>query len=161
MGDRTAVEITVLTKQFHKAEPIMEEYDPRYEVTHECDDFTTVFFDHVNYANLPFLSQLEELNIPYDVEWEAGCEYPAGEQNFRVLADGTHDFTISECMESKNMISAHDVNEVLADDGLTALEKLAEIAYMTEVEIANSTPKLTLHENIAVMKVLDTESEWG
>ena len=158
MGDRTSVELTVLTKHAEQVEAV----DSMGGETHSVNDDTTsyLYYD-INYGDLNgyvpegeqgMLDKLRAANIPYNVDWESGCEYPRGGDYFRVLEDGTHSLTEVPSIESQGMVSMHDlfniieptkndVSPALAINAVEGIRRLAESAK------ARDFPPVTLIQN--------------
>jgi len=131
MGDRTSVGLTVrladkqkvealINGDFHGGDCVNDGESPGSE-----QGIVMWYFHDVNYSQLEFESRLQELSIPYDKGWDAGDEYPAGEEIFRIKADGEPELKeFSEGM--RGMISLDDVKSALADGTLPAYLAQAE-----------------------------------
>lgn len=146
MGDRTAVELTVLTKHAEAVEAV----DNMGGETHSVNDDTTsyLFYD-INYGDLNgyvpqgelgMLDKLREANIPYDVEWESGCEYSRGGDYFRVLADGTHSLTEVDCIDSQGTIHVSALRRAIFEDNGEdeALDRI--ISLIEGIEVRDNPP---------------------
>lgn len=89
MGDRTTVTLDILNTQVALAKT-MQHFDGfAEEYPGENGNVLTSFiFNEVNYGELYFLEDLENLGIAYDSRWDAGCEYSAGIKHARFTAEG-------------------------------------------------------------------------
>ena len=131
MGDRTSVELTVRLADKQKVEAlIMDEFGGADcvndgESPGDQQGIVVWYFYDINWADLGFESRLQELSIPFDKDWAAGDQYPAGEETFRIKADGEPELKeFSEGM--RGMISLDDVKSALADGTLPAYLAQAE-----------------------------------
>ena len=126
MGDRANVELYVRLADKEKVESLVNKFGG----TDELDDGSVTGYVHwyiydVTQADLGFECTLYELLIPYDKVWGAGKQYPAGEEVFRIKADGEPELKeFSEGM--RGMISLDDVKSALADGTLPAYLAQAE-----------------------------------
>jgi hypothetical protein len=156
MGDRTAVELTVLTKHAEAVEAV----DDMGGETHSVNDDTTsyLYYD-INYGDLNgyvpmnelgMLDKLREANIPYDVEWEAGCEFPRGGDYFRVMPSGTPSLTEVPCIDNQGTIHVSDLRRAIFKDNgdeLDEAEALERIISLIEGTEVRDNPPCTLVEN--------------
>lgn len=157
MGDRTSVELSIIAEHHDQAKEIWESYDPRAEVSTEDDEVFIILFEDVNYGELPFLSELEEANIPYDADWGAGCEYAAGSQSIRIDEKGEHFLTVVDSNERMNSIDTEALRKIYSDGELSAMDKLVKIQDLVEETEYNDTPPFTLYENRAKLGFTTTE----
>jgi len=89
MGDRTFCEIRINKHYYEQLKNSITEDDPKLEETYdeidEEDGDTVRLYDYE--ANYGCMEQLESLlhdrKIEYDKRWEAGGDYPAGEEYAR------------------------------------------------------------------------------
>lgn len=88
MGDRTYVELTIPTECEALANTVINAYEePEWN---KDQDFMVGTFNEVNYGDLPFLSDLADLGIPYESQWDAGSEYGAGIEYGRFTPNGEY-----------------------------------------------------------------------
>lgn len=164
MGDRAWVSLTIAEKHRERAEAIMDTYD---YVPAGCDidswspGTITYGYDDVNYGDLDYraadgegvLENLRIAGIPYDVEWEAGCEYPAGGDYFRVLENGTHSLTEVPERATAGMVAISDIMEIiypaLRDPDVVSysVDAVNDIKAFLDDRVAEYTPPMTLVEN--------------
>lgn len=88
MGDRTTVELTVLTAQSEAAQAL---FDGEPDETGPSQLLTVFTFYEVNYGELHFLPDLTAAGIAFDSYWGEGSEYGAGQKVCRFTAEGTLD----------------------------------------------------------------------
>lgn len=120
MGDVTRVELFVMFADEDRVQVLIDK-NVGYELT-DYGSFTGHVgwsFCDVNDAELGFENTLQDLLIPYDKFWNSGCGYPAGEEIFRINADGEPELKkFAEGM--RGMVSLNDVKSALADGTLPA-----------------------------------------
>lgn len=126
MGDRTHVILTVLTKHAGQVRAMKAGH---YDEVDIGNDLTQFMFEEVNYADLEIEKDLRDARIPYDKDWEAGCEFGAGVESFRVLPDGTTSLT--ECYLEDSGIDIEVLQAILARD-ISDTEKVVEIETLVE-----------------------------
>ena len=88
MGDRTTVELTVLTTQSKEAEAL---FDEAAAESGSSGEFTHYVFDEVNYGNLSFLQKLTDAGIAFNSYWGKGDEYDVGKEVCRFTSEGVLD----------------------------------------------------------------------
>lgn len=94
MGDRTNVELTVRLADKQKVEALIMDKFGGADCVNDGESpgnqqgIVVWYFYDINWADLGFESRLQELSIPFDKDWDAGGEYPAGEETFRIKAQG-------------------------------------------------------------------------
>lgn len=158
MGDRTVVELTVLDEH---VEFVRAADDSGDEIPND-DGTTTFVFYEVNYADLDYgckfhgnkgvVEQMTDANIPHDIEWEPGCEYPAGAIYFRILEDGETSL-VEVCKENQGMVPIQDIFEIirpaLLDPGVTsyAVDAVNELNTLYARILVEDYPAMTLVEN--------------
>lgn len=126
MGDVTSVELSVRLADNDRVQVLIDKKGSDELI----DDGSSTGhvgwrFCDVNYAELGFENTLQDLLIPYDKFWESGCGYPAGEEIFRINADGEPELKkFAEGM--RGMVSLNDVKSALADGTLPAYLAQAE-----------------------------------
>jgi len=140
MGDRTHVILTVLTKH---ADDVRVMRAGQYDEVDIGDGFTQFMFEEVNYAELDIEKDLRDARIPYDKDWEAGCEYGAGTEQFRVLPDGTTSLT--ECYREDSGIDIEVLQAILARD-ISDTEKVVEIETLVEEQSKGKVAPFSLKE---------------
>lgn len=159
MGDRTTVELTVLDEH---AAFVREADDGGEEMPNDDGTIAFIFYE-VNYADLDYgcsyhgnkgiVELMTDAKIPYDIEWEPGCEYPAGSMHFRILEDGETSFVEVACRESRGMVPIQDVFEIirpaLLDPGVTsyAVDAVNELNTLYARILVEEYPAMTLVEN--------------
>ena len=84
MSDRTTVVLQVLTVHLKQVKTIIK---GESDIDRE-DKFTYIWFDEVNFGELPFLKSLEEKGIPYASSWESGSTYDSGTRYHRFTDEG-------------------------------------------------------------------------
>ena len=89
MSDNTNVSLVVLKDHFEQNKSLFESVGT-FNVSNIDDALGLIYlqFYDINYGNLEIEDELQDLRIPYDKDWDAGDEYPAGCECFRVLSDG-------------------------------------------------------------------------
>lgn len=91
MGDRTSVELVTLAADDDiMVQTIGDELEGDEKESYRLDgvDLICRSYYEVNYAELGFEEQLQNLNIPYSKHWATGGEYSAGESHLRIDNDG-------------------------------------------------------------------------
>lgn len=124
MSDNTSVSLVVLKDHFEQHKSLFNSADT-FEVSHVDDVLSLIYlqFNDVNYGNLEIENELQDLRIPYDKDWDAGDEYPAGCEYFRVLSDGT-------CVEKQ--FGSEEKNTININDAIRAYESGNIAAFLTE-----------------------------
>ena len=95
MGDRTTVTLTVREKDYIRAKKEGFNFEAEEEDIEEASasgdkiSLAHLVYHEVNYGELDFLNTLQEMLIPYDTAWEAGCEYDRGSGHLRFNEDGS------------------------------------------------------------------------
>ena len=157
MGDRTHVELSVNAVHHKQAKAIWETYDPYAKVTTKDEEISIIFFDEVNYGDLPFLNDLEEAGIPYDSDWGSGCEYSAGCRSFRIDENGEHHINEVGNNDTINCIDTEDLRNIYSDGELSAMDKLVKIQDLVEEREYNDNPPFTLLENRVILEDMTKE----
>ena len=151
MGDRTDVTLTIIKEHEELAQPILETYGGGAEVSLDQEGLISLFFEEVNYGELPFLNLLEEQGIPYDSDWGDGGEYKAGYKAFRIDENGAHHFTEVSNNDTANTIELSKLNRICESQDLTDSEKLSSIKSLMEETKEQDNPPFTLEENRAIL----------
>jgi hypothetical protein len=145
MSDSSSVCLTVRKSEQEKVNAIIEKnntsFDESYDAeSHQHTHMIQYDFCDVNYANLEIESTLQESKIPYTKTWDAGDEYPAGREHFRIDANGngvTKEFYASI---NENMVALNDVIKALEMNCINefiteAKEKAAVISWEEQDKI--------------------------
>lgn len=118
MSDRTRVRLTVREVDWQENRPLFEGGD----YLQNYDGVVILDYYDVSGACLDFEATLQEKRIPYDKEWDAFVESPAGSEHFRVFCDG----------EVKVItLSQQGVSTITPDDAIAAYKR-GEIASFLE-----------------------------
>jgi hypothetical protein len=91
MGDRTFVTLTVPMECKPQVLQLCKDYSSPSE-REDVGNLAIMYFEEVNYGELPFLDQLQDHGIPFDSEWEDGGSYKAGGAYLRFTPEGKPDF---------------------------------------------------------------------
>lgn len=89
MSDYAHVILTVLPVHEEQVLGIagIDEYTPYYS-NKDNGELVDLYFEEVNYGELPFLYALMEQGIPYTSSWSSGDEFGEGEQTLRFTPEG-------------------------------------------------------------------------
>ncbi len=88
MSDRSDCKLSVLKRH----ETIVSNLIRCTNIIEDENGIVTFHIEEAKNGQTGYEWKLQDQKIPYDLEWEAGCEYTAGTQSFRIFADGTTQF---------------------------------------------------------------------
>ena len=91
MGDRTNIDLYVRDSDKDQVLSLLEGLDfssCSMDIEDGGNGLIEFNFYEMNWAEIGIESDLQERSIPYDKYWSAGHEYPAGEEHFRIDAQG-------------------------------------------------------------------------
>lgn len=130
MSDKTNVSLTVFRSHFEQHKSLFNSAGA-FEVSHVDDVLGLIClqFYGVNYGDFEIEGGLQDMRIPYDKDWDAGDEYPAGCEYFRVLSDGT-------CVEKQ--FGSEEKGTININDAIRAYES-GDIAAFLTVQKKNKT----------------------
>ena len=141
MGDRTHVELTVLTE--HKERVLA--FCKHGLAEDPCEDsdgpegFSYLSFEEVNYGELTFLSKLEETGIAYDSQWGRGDEYGCGVCWCRFDEKGIPHG--GEAYDSELNPNIDDLEKIIAKGSDLPLERYqALVDYITAHRLKHTVP---------------------
>ncbi len=142
MSDRSDCKLTVLKRH---AESV--KINIPYNESIENENGTVTFFiSDAKNGQTGYEWRLQDNRVPYDLEWAAGCEYAAGEQSFRVFADGTTQyvehyendaaFGVGDLEDIKSLIEEGNPSAALCliNDKLNSVEKQVAAFSLIEQE---------------------------
>jgi hypothetical protein len=121
MGDRTSVTLTVRKADQKPVELLIENsggFDDRFEGEQlSGPNLIEYTFYEVNYGLLDFENELCKQNIPYNKSWDAGDDYPAGNEYHRI--DGEGESIVKEFVaETEGLVSLEDVVKAIESSNL-------------------------------------------
>jgi len=86
MGDRTYAEITINKYYYEQHKEEIEKIGYHDEIREDCEDEATLVCYEANYGHMePVEDFLKENHIEYDLRWESGGDYGAGNQYARIV----------------------------------------------------------------------------
>jgi hypothetical protein len=109
MSNNSAVTLTLRNIDYQNNQNMFVDDADEEMLSTENGLITFIYFD-VKFGSLNIENLMQLKCIPYDKSWDAGDEYTAGQEYFRVLADGTTT-EISNNVNDKDKVSLDDAIE--------------------------------------------------